>query len=99
MQRELSMLCPSQSCFARHMGFCLVDVVGLWLYLWYYSNISVEIRWNGSLGKHIKVMKGTRQGGLSSSFLFNVLYQGIVNKLSEAVGGSRINGVKYNVFC
>ncbi len=69
------------------------------MYLWY-SNIAVQIRWKGSLGKHIKAMKGTRQGGLSSSpFLFNVFYQGIVNKLSEAIGGSCINGVKYNMFC
>ncbi len=68
------------------------------MYLWY-SNIAVQIRWKGSLGKHIKAMKGTRQGGLSSPFLFNVFYQGMVNKLSEAVGGSCINGVKYNVFC
>ncbi len=53
------------------------------MYLWH-SNISAQIRWNGSLGKYIKIMKGTCQRDLSSSFLFNVFYQCVVNKLCEA---------------
>ncbi len=92
------MLCPCQFCFARHMGFSPVYVGGLCIcgiVTSLYKSDGREV-WGNT---DIKVMKGTLQGGLSSPFLFNVFYQGMVNKLSEAVGGSCINGVKYNVFC
>ena len=42
---------------------------------------------------------GTRQGGLSSPFLFNMFYQDLVNELSNCAGGIQINNESYNVFC
>ena len=43
--------------------------------------------------------KGTRQGGLSSPFLFNLFYQYLINELSDCVGGIAINNISFNVFC
>ena len=45
------------------------------------------------------INKGTRQGGLSSPFLFNLMYQDIVNELSEMNVGISINNTTYNTFC
>ena len=42
------------------------------LYNWY-SAISVRTEWY-TLGKDIQICKGTRQGGLTSPFLFNIFY-------------------------
>ena len=44
-------------------------------------------------------MKGTRKGGLSSPFLFNLFYQDMITELPQTVGGIRINHSSYNVFC
>ena len=38
----------------------------------WYNSICVKIRQDNLLSKPIKICKGTRQGGLSSPFLFNV---------------------------
>jgi len=35
--------------------------------------------------------KGTRQGGLSSPFLFNLHYQDLINELSQCTGVELIN--------
>ena len=51
------------------------------------------------MGKQIKVVKGLRQGGLTSPLLYNVFYQPLVDSLSSCDAGIRINNVKYNVFC
>ncbi len=73
---------------------------GSWrvLYSWY-NDIYVSVRWNCSLGNPINVKKGTRQGGLSSPILFNIFYQDMVHDLTVTVGGIRIQGISYNVFC
>ena len=65
----------------------------------WYSNMQVFVKWNGSLGPRIPVLKGTRQGGLSSPFLFNIFYKDLISSLSDATGGIMINGSMYNVFC
>ena len=51
------------------------------------------------MGKPIKINKGTRQGGLTSPFLFNAFYQDMIRTLSETTGGLRICDTSYNVFC
>jgi hypothetical protein len=51
------------------------------------------------LSEPIKVCKGTRQGGLSSPFLFNLFYQDLINELSQCTGGININNISFNVFC
>ena len=59
----------------------------------------MRVRWNGALGHEIQIKKGTRQGGISSPFLFNVFYQDMITILTETVGGIRIDGTSYSVFC
>ena len=39
----------------------------------WYSAMCAYIRWNSCLGSNIK--RGTRQGGLTSAFMFNLFYQ------------------------
>ena len=64
-----------------------------------YRCITVRIKWNGKLSDSIKVCKGTRQGGLSYTFLFNLFYQDLINELSNSADGMKIKIVSYNVFC
>ena len=68
------------------------------LYTWY-ENIQAVIKWNSNTSNTISIEKGTRQGGLTSPLLFNLLYQDLVSQLSTVVGGMRINSLSYNVFC
>ena len=68
------------------------------MYSWY-RNMNVLIKWNGKVSAPVQIEKGTRQGGLSSPFLFNLLYEDLIHQLSAITGGIRINGLSYNVFC
>ena len=61
--------------------------------------MSVTVKWADKLSSKIHVNKGTRQGGLSSPFLFNLFYQELVDTLSHCAGGLRIKDTTYNVFC
>ena len=65
----------------------------------WYRDIVVHIKWGGHLSGPINVCKGTRQGGLSSPFLFNLFYQGMIDTLSQRNDGICINGSSFNVFC
>ena len=64
----------------------------------WYSSITVRIKWDGKLSDSIKVCKGTRQGGSSSPFLFNLFYQNFI-KMSNSADGIKIKNVSYIVFC
>ena len=68
------------------------------LYYWY-TNLCVHIRWNSHFSNQIKVLRGTRQGGLSSPALFNFFYYDMIKTLSESKSGIIINGTTYNIFC
>ena len=59
----------------------------------------MHVKWNGKISNPIAIQKGTRQGGLTSPFLFNILYQYLVAKLSNMSWGIAIEDVKYNVCC
>ena len=65
----------------------------------WYRAICVQIMWGSALSEPISVHKGTRQGGLSSPFLFNLFYQDLINELSECTSGIIINKQSFNVFC
>ena len=65
----------------------------------WYRAICVQIKWGSALSEPITVHKCTRQGGLSSPFLFNLFYQDLINELSECTGGIIINKQSFNVFC
>lgn len=68
------------------------------LYTWYRS-MSVVISWGGRISTPIQVKRGTRQGGLSSPFLFNVFYRGLIKTLDALNCGITIQNCHYNVFC
>ena len=59
----------------------------------------MQIKWGSRLSKPVVVSVGTRQGGLSSPFLFNLFYQDLVDELSSCNGGIKINNLSFNVFC
>ena len=67
--------------------------------VYWYSRLTVQIKWGDGLSHSIKVLKGTRQGGLSSPFLFNLFYQDMIQDLSNMKVGICINDATYNVFC
>jgi hypothetical protein len=73
------------------------DVCWRLLYNWY-SSIKVKVKWNRT-GKTINVCKGTRQGGLTLPFLFNVFYKDLIDVLSDHDGGITIGDKRFNVFC
>ena len=63
-----------------------------------YDNSTAQVRWNHCLSKCIAILKGTRQGGISSPFLFNIFYQDLVEDLSRTVGGINIGNCSYTTF-
>ena len=73
------------------------DICWEFMYYWY-SKIHVKIKWN-VVGKPTKICKGTRQGGLTSSFIFNVFYKQLIYDLSTHEGGISIGSQKFNVYC
>ena len=76
----------------------LQDHSWLLLYKWY-SNVSVMVRWGGQLSSSFRVEQDTRQGGLSSPFLFNLYYKDLIDVLSDKKCGINIDNHSYNVFC
>jgi exonuclease III len=68
------------------------------LYTWY-KDIKAVVKWDGNISQPLSIEKGTRQGGLTSPLLFNLLYQDLIHYLSNHIGGMKINNVSYNVFC
>ena len=68
------------------------------MYNWY-TQMTVSVKWNGCMSSPIPVERGTRQGGLSSPFLFNIFYEDLIGKLNEQNCGITIKGNNYNAFC
>ena len=50
----------------------------------------VNIKLGNTLSDNIMVKRGTRQGGLTSSLLFNLFYQGLINELQLCNTGVKI---------
>ena len=87
---------PHPVIFEKAMNV-LSDMSWCLLYKWY-CNISVQIKWR-YLSRPIPICKGTRQGGLTSTFLFNLFYKELVDTLSTQAGGITVGNTRYNVFC
>lgn len=68
------------------------------MYTWY-GGMHVTIKWRGQLSQRIPVLKGTRQGGLTSPLLFNLFYKDLISSLNTASCGVTIRGKRFNVFC
>ena len=86
----------STSCIFSKVAKVLPEHCWRIMYGWY-SDISVRVKWKGMLGGPISI--GTRQGGLSSPFLFNIAYQGLIDELPQMNYGICICSKSYNVFC
>ena len=58
--------------------------------------MTVQVKWDRIINP-IKVSKGTRQGGLTSSFLFNLIYKDMIDELESHSGGCAY--MRLNVSC
>ena len=65
----------------------------------WYQNLTVCIQWGNYISEDIRVRMGTRQGGLSSPFLFNLFYEGMIHGISNMTCGMRIQDKTFNVYC
>ena len=74
------------------------------MHLWrilvhWYRRLEVIVKWGEQSSTPISVSVGTRQGGLSSPYLFNIFYQELINILSVKPCGINIDGTTYNACC
>ena len=79
--------------FLKSMGV-LTDTSWRLLYYWYQRQF-VIIKWKNYVSEPVNIQIGTRQGGLTSCYLF---YKGMMEELDKTVGGIRIGGAKFNAF-
>ena len=77
----------------------LPDHVWRLLYLWY-SSMYVTVRLNGSLGRRLRVERGVRQGSIASPWMFNLVYQELVQQhVNEMNCGISIGDKHVNIIC
>ena len=65
----------------------------------WYARLAVQTKWQDFVGPPMSVRRGTRQGGLSSPFLFNLFYQDLVRDLNNMPCGLRLYNRNFNVMC
>ena len=80
-------------------SFHVSDVVKERLMVNWYSDLYAKIKWNNQLSEAIPILKGTRQGGLSSPVLFNMFYKSLIDKLNSSTDGIIIDKHIYNALC
>ena len=68
------------------------------LYRWY-SSMYVTVRLHGSLGRRLSVERGVRQGSITSPWLFNLVYQELVQHVNAMDCGISIGNKCFNIFC
>ena len=68
------------------------------MYNWY-SHLKTHIKRGNNISAPVSILRGISQGGLTSSALFNMFYQTLINKLCESNLGVIINNRKYNTLC
>ena len=88
---------PHVILFKKAMGF-IPDIYWRLLVTWY-SSITVKVKLNGQISQSMRILKGTRQGGMSSHFLFNLFDQDMIDILNNMNCGISINDNNYNVRC
>ena len=76
----------------------LPDNYWICFYRWY-NKMCVYTRWNAIIGNEIKVNRGTRQGGLTSPFMFNLFYKDLIQNLNKMNHGITISGYNFNAIC
>ena len=71
-----------------------------WLLVHYwYNHMNICIRWGNNLSEKIQDTRGTKQGGLSSPFFFNVFYEDLIDRLQSCKYGVNISGLHLNTIC
>ena len=65
----------------------------------WYSRMNARVKWHGQLSPSMTVQRGTRQGGLTSPFMFNLYYQDLIAELNREKTGVCVKGRNYNVYC
>ena len=88
---------PHSVIFAKLDGV-LPNHVWRLLYRWY-SSMYVTVRLNGSLGRRLRVERGVRQGSITSPWMFNLVYQELVQRVNELNCGISIGDKRFNSFC
>ena len=88
---------PHSVIFQRANGV-MPDQCWRLMYYWY-NHMYINVKWKNNLSVNIPVKRGTRQGGLTSSLLFNLFYQDLINELSNCNSGIILGSRKYNVYC
>ena len=68
------------------------------LLVYWYNGLTVRLKWNDELSDPVLVIRGTRQGGLSSPFIFNVFYQDMVAALNAKCCGINMYGNIYTAY-
>ena len=92
-----------QHLMAFHIQFMkTINIISM--HLWrilvhWYRLLEVILKWGEQSSTPISVSVETRQGGLSSPFIFNIFYQDLINFLSVKPCGINIDGTTYNVCC
>jgi len=66
------------------------------MYMWY-SNIKATMTLGNKISEPIPIYKGTRQGGLTSSVIFNIVYQDLVQNVNDLPCGITINNKNFNI--
>ena len=69
------------------------------LLVYWYSKLKEYTKWNNQISSEIFIQKGTRQGGLSSPKIFNMVYKDLIELLSNCNQGITIKGMHFNVYC
>lgn len=88
---------PHSIMFSKAIG--IVPILYWRILIYWYSRLTVTIKWGNNISHPINIKKGTRQGGLSSPFIFNLLYQDMVKGLADMTCGIRIGTATYNACC
>ena len=88
---------PHSVIFAKLDGV-LPNHVWRLLYRWY-SSMYVTVRLNASLGRRLRVERGVRQGSITSPWMFNLVYQELVQRVNELNCGISIGDKRFNIFC
>ena len=65
---------------------------------YWYGNMVARIKWNKMVGQSFCIGRGTKQRGLSSPMIFNIVYQDLVVTLNSMNCGISIEKENYNVF-
>ena len=72
----------------------------LWLLLHYwYQYMNVRIRIGNLFSEKIAIQRGTRQGGLTSPFIFNSYYKALIERLQKCRHGITIDNNHFNCLC